>query len=57
MGGALGLAPDQLRAMSFYDFQAVAAGWRKANGVSGEGLTPAEEDALAAAIDRPLLWN
>jgi hypothetical protein len=43
--------------MSFYDFQAVAAGWRKANGVDEEKLTADESDALAAAIDRPLLWN
>lgn len=53
----MGFDPNTVRAMSFYDFQACSAGWRKANGVDEDRLTANEEDALAAAIDRPLLWN
>lgn len=56
----MGVTPDQVRAMSFYDFQAAWAGYRAANFTDedvGQTLTDAETRGLAEAIDRPLLWN
>lgn len=59
-GAAMGFTPDQVRAMSLYDFHAAYAGFRTFHGSeddAGAALTTAEELALAKAIDRPLLWN
>jgi hypothetical protein len=52
MGAAMGFTPDQVRAMSLYDFSACVTGYRRANGVDNDGaLTVQDEERLAAAID------
>jgi hypothetical protein len=54
----MGFTPRQVRAMSFYDFQAAWIGWYKANAAEDDGaLSADEEEQLASAIDRPLFWQ
>lgn len=48
----LGLSPQQVRAMSLWDFAACIEGWRLAHDPKAkQELTDAEADELAALID------
>lgn len=44
IGGAMGWAPDVVRACSLSDFTAAFEGWRKANGVPDAPAEPSPDD-------------
>lgn len=46
MGTVMGFSPQEVRAMSMWQYFAALDGWRKANSPDDSGLSKQEEDAL-----------
>lgn len=57
-GAAMGFSPQQVLAMSLWEFLAARAGWIKANTVDEtKDLTPQEFDSLGDWLDEKPPWE